>query len=241
MPEIAGACPCGDVCAVCHPAYQAGGAVSLAPSPAAGGVVIGAGDAYARQSFYSCESVYPTFNTWTRYPFAQEVPEVAMSQAQQREAAREAERQQEAYARMCAEQERLRTEARHRAEGMLLRWLSPEQARDYREHQRFDVTGSDGSRWRILCQGQTGNVQLLDNRGNWTYLYCAHPRGLPDPAAWLAQAMAVAHDAAGFIRVANVYSTAVRTLAGDAPEPEPPPGGWRLFTALQGIRPSWRG
>jgi hypothetical protein len=244
MPIIPAACPCGDVCAVCHPAYQAGGTVRLISSPP-GGVISGAGGysaggrggagdgGYARRPWRLYGTTYPSFSTW--YSIGREVPEVVISQAQARETAREAERQQAEYARICAEQDLLRAAAREQAEELLLRWLSPEQERDYRERGRFDVTGSDGRRWRILCQGQVGNVQLLDDRGEWAVQYCAHPRGLPDPAAWLAQAMAVAHNAAAFIAVANVYSTASREAPATAERITF--GGFEgLAAALRGLR-----
>jgi hypothetical protein len=132
-------------------------------------------------------------------PVVPEDPEVAAVRVRaERERTR---RREEEYARVRAE----RDAAQARAEQLLLRWLSPGQEYDYRNNGRFDVAGSDGRRWRILCCGQTGNVQLLDQDGGWTHAYCAHPRGLPDPDAWLAQAMAIAHDAPGFLAIANLH------------------------------------
>lgn len=111
--------------------------------------------------------------------------------------------------RIRAADERRRTERRalfSRAEELLLRWLSDDQRRDYRDHRRFDVAGSDGRRWRIECAGQSGNVQVLGSDGEWVLKMCAHPpRGLPDPDAWLGQALAIMHDAASFTAVANVH------------------------------------
>jgi hypothetical protein len=235
MPEIQGACPCGATCAACQPADYAGGgggaggAIPLIPAP-------------PFPSLYSMTDVFQELaygyaaQPYRFYRIGSEVPEAAVSQAQQREM----ERQQEEYARAAAEQARARTEAWERAERLLLRWLSPGQARDYRERGWFDVAGSDGHRWRIVCQGQTGNVQLLNARGEWTHAYCAHPRGrLPDPAGWLAQAMAIAHDAAGFRRIANVYSTA-RAAEETACVTEPAPAAQaRMLAALRNIRPGW--
>jgi hypothetical protein len=192
MPVI----PCGDAaCIVCRPGGGAGGVVPVPPA-----AEISGGSGYTRGPFYPYGAIYPGYSTW--FAVAREAPAVTVSQARQREVAR----QQEEYAKALAEQARLRAEAQEKTEGLLLRWLSPGQASTYREHQYFDVTGSDGRRYRILCQGQTGNVHLLDDCGRWTLAYCAHPRGLPDPVAWLTQAMAVVHDAEGFMRVANVYS-----------------------------------
>ena len=226
MPEIT--CPCGGGCVVCRPADRAGGTAPEFAFPVAPSWPL------RLIPFPPYETVYPSYASW--YRIGREVPEAATVQVLTREVAREAERQQEAYARACAEQARTRTEVRDRAEQTLLRWLSPEQERDYREHQRFDVAGSDGRLWRILCQGQTGNVHLLDGQGEWTHAYCAHPRGLPDPAAWLAQAMAIAHDAAGFVRTANVYSThAPREARDTAATWQPGP----FSAVLRGIRPGW--
>jgi hypothetical protein len=235
MPEIPGGCPHGTACFICHGAGDSGDSMSLVSSSAGGETSGGSG--YTRRSFYPYGTIYPGFSTW--FSVAREVPEVVAVQAAAREVAREAARQQEEWARAAAEQAQARTVARAQAEDLLLRWLSPEQERDYRERQRFDVTGSDGRRWRILCQGQTGNVQLLDDQGEWAVQYCAHPRGLPDPAAWLAQAMAVAHDAASFIRVANVYGTSVRTAENpQAAEPAVvfAEQAWNLGAMLRGIR-----
>lgn len=112
----------------------------------------------------------------------------------------------EEYARACAEVASARALARERSEQVLLRWLSPEQQADYQATRSFEVAGSDGGRWQIVCEGQTGNVRALDADGVWTHAFCGHPRSLPDPEAWLAQAMAVAHDAPGFVAAANLYN-----------------------------------
>jgi hypothetical protein len=189
MPESPGRCPYD--CDICQPlasgtGYAAGGA--------------------ARWPLQLPGVQDMTDWTISWHPAGAGVPEVGGHQALEREAAR---RQAEecAMARARAREERARAIAQEEGEQLLLDWLSPAQQRDYRERRQFDVTGSDGSGWRILCQGRTGNVQHLDRRGEWTRLYCAHPRGLPDPLTWLAQAMALAHDAPGFLRTANVYGT----------------------------------
>jgi hypothetical protein len=129
-------------------------------------------------------------------------PGRALSQ-DDRELAREAaERIRDAQERRRAERQALF----NRAEELLLRWLSDGQRRDYRDHRWFDVAGSDGRRWRIECAGQSGNVQVLGGDGEWVLKMCAHPpRGLPDPDAWLGQALAITHDAASFAAVANVH------------------------------------
>jgi hypothetical protein len=169
---------------------------------------------YTGQAYgWSWTSYAPGAIFWPR-------PEAAwphISQARQEEMAR----QEQEYARARAGLRRAYDEAWAQAERTLLRWLSPGQARDYRERRQFDLTGGDGCQWRILCQGQTGNVERLVPEvvdGTESILqYCAHPRGLPDPAAWLAQAMAVAHDVTRFMAVANVYSSRPATAADPRP------------------------
>lgn len=123
----------------------------------------------------------------------------------------------EAAARFRAADSRRREERRAlhaRAEELLLRWLSDDQRRDYRDHRRFDLTGSDGRRWRIVCRGQSGNVEVLGAGGEWVLRLCAHPPGgLPDPDAWLGQALAIVTNAAEFEAIANVHEDR-RELAG---------------------------
>jgi hypothetical protein len=200
MPEIASQCR-GD-CAACRASrYTAGYTAAAWPYR----------DPYV---FYDPGQVLG----W--YQIGADVPVTDAAAARDRaRAAEAAQRQAEAYAAACAEQDRERAAAREKAERILLGWLSPAQQDSYREKRYFDVTGSDGRQWRIICQGQTGNVQRLDDRGVWVQSWCAHPRGLPDPVAWLTQAMAVAHDAAGFLKTANLYSTNHNVADQGAGEP----------------------
>jgi hypothetical protein len=218
MPEIPGGCGDGR-CLACRLEAASGYAGAdggsagwpiQAPAVGVGSLVFGGAAA-------------GPFGRWTVdwYPIGTGVPEVDGAHARERE--RAAERQAEAYAEACAELDRERAAARARAEQILLDWLSLQQQDDYRKRQQFDVTGSDGRRWRILCQGQTGNVQRLDDRGEWTHAWCGHPRGLPDPVAWLTQAMAVAHDAIGFMKTANLYGTRQVEPPPLAADPEPVP------------------
>jgi hypothetical protein len=238
MPGIQG--NCGDYrCLVCHPggvsgyAGAGGGSAGwpiLAPAAAGGSLMFG-------------DMVAGLAGGWTVdwCPAGTGVPEVDGAHARERERAAEAaQRQAEAYAAAMAEQDRERAAARARAEQILLGWLSLQQQDDYRERQQFDVTGSDGRRWRILCQGQSGNVQRLDDRGEWTHAWCGHPRGLPDPVAWLTQAMAVAHDAVGFMKTANLYGTRQVEPPPLAADPEPVPEMMPEAAVARSLWNAWR-
>jgi hypothetical protein len=175
------------------------------------------------------------------YQIGADVPVTDAAAARDRaRAAEAAQRQAEAYAAACAEQDRERAAARARAEQILLDWLSPQQQDDYRKRQQFDVAGSDGCRWRILCQGQTGNVRRLDDRGEWTHAWCGHPRGLPDPVAWLTQAMAVAHDAVSFMKTANLYGTRQVEIPALAADPEPVPEMMPEAAVARSLWNAWR-
>jgi hypothetical protein len=115
--------------------------------------------------------------------------------------------QNTAEARRRAEEIReLEAECRREWETSLVllnRILTAEQATQLRNTGGFDQVSSTGRRWRIQACGQVGNVLLLGDDGQTAAVFCAHPRGVPDPAAWLAQARALAVDEAGFLAVAN--------------------------------------
>lgn len=155
----------------------------------------------------------------------------------------QARRDREEATRVWREQSRAADTARRaafeRAEVLLLDWLTPGQAADYREHKRFDLVSSSGRWWRVNCGGgHAGNVQLLDEAGRWVATYCAHPPGgLPDPDAWLAQRLSLLTDEAGFLRVANCHgyeNARYRAPArGGVPEPLQVTGQrMRLFTRM---------
>jgi len=96
--------------------------------------------------------------------------------------------------------------ARRRAVELLESWLTPGQLADFREHRRFEVVSDTGTRWRINCSGQAGNVERLDEAGEWESTWCAHPPGgLPDADAWLAQRLILQTDEAAFLAVANCH------------------------------------
>jgi hypothetical protein len=84
--------------------------------------------------------------------------------------------------------------------------LTPEQLADFDEHSYFYVRGSAGRRYRIRCDGYTGNVDLVDERGNTIIQMCAHPVGLPDADAWISQKLTLEVQEESFLTIANAWS-----------------------------------
>jgi hypothetical protein len=109
---------------------------------------------------------------------------------------------------------RQRSAARARARVLLDEFLTEEQKAELEHHGRFHVIGSRGRRYCIRATGQSGNVDLLSDRGEVQATLCAHPRGsLPDGDAWLMQMMEIRHDEDQFLRVANVHRGRLPALA----------------------------
>jgi hypothetical protein len=102
--------------------------------------------------------------------------------------------------------------ARNKARELLLICLDEQQRRDYEERHCFTIVSDTGRRWRIKThQGQSGNVELLDEDGAAIARYCAHPpEYLPDGDAWLAQKLTLEADEDTFLRVANVQWLRIR-------------------------------
>jgi hypothetical protein len=68
-------------------------------------------------------------------------------------------------------------QAEERALALLLSWLSPEQACQYKSRQHFEVIGSDtGTRYRIR-HGQMANIDQLDSAGKRVCKWCFVPAG----------------------------------------------------------------
>lgn len=113
----------------------------------------------------------------------------------------------------AAHDRRLREEREHRqaactrARVLLGEFLDDEQKAELERHGRFHVTGSKGRRYCIRTNGgQSGNVDLLDDKGGVQARLCAHPRNyLPDGDAWLMQMIEIRHDEDHFLRTANVH------------------------------------
>jgi hypothetical protein len=143
------------------------------------------------------------------------VVDQAAAQAEvERVALAAAEHREQAVREFAAAQER-RAAVQVRARSLLESLLSEEQRNSLRHHGRFQVTGSRGRRYCINANGQSGNVDLLDDAGGIMGKFCAHPAGyLPDPDAWAAQLLALMTDEEAFLRVANLHW-------GHRPVPQP--------------------
>ena len=112
------------------------------------------------------------------------------------------------------------SEARERAQKLFLETLSTKNREIYQKEKSVYVTGSRGNRFKIICQGQSGNVHWLGEDGETLGQLCAHPwesRGdgrigslLPDPDAWTAQLLSIKHDEEAWVRTAH-------TLGGRKP------------------------
>jgi hypothetical protein len=91
-----------------------------------------------------------------------------------------------------AERPRVSSQAEEKALALLLSWLSPEQAWQYKSQQQFEVIGSDtGTRYRIR-HGQMANIDQLDCAGKRVCKWCFIPAGsLPTGDCMLAQKIAL--------------------------------------------------
>lgn len=113
------------------------------------------------------------------------------------------EEQEEQQARI-AEARQAKLDAKQRSLELLLSLLSEDQLAEYNERSYFTVEGSSGRTYKIVCEGQTGNVQWWAD-GAFRANFCAHPGGdVPDPDAWLAQKLALEADDEAFLLVANI-------------------------------------
>lgn len=143
---------------------------------------------------------YIANNEPVRYTWSDE-PEPTQEEQEERD--RRARERRERVQREGQEREAAET----RAETFLLSFLSEEQRASYRDNQRFEVVGSVGGRYRIR-QGMVGNIDWLDENGQFGGSLCCHPSGgyLPRADIMLAQMLALTTDEVGFVRLANRYS-----------------------------------
>jgi len=94
--------------------------------------------------------------------------------------------------------------ASREATAVLRRFMTADQRREFDLYGRFHVTGSEGRPWLIEGNGQVGNLILLDANDSMVAAFCAHPSGgVVDPAAWLAQMLALQNDEEDVINKAN--------------------------------------
>lgn len=117
----------------------------------------------------------------------------------------EAEALAERYRQQASKEKRLREEAEAKAEALLLRHLTPEQAHDYRRNRAFTVCSRRGSRYRISCDRISGNIVLLDSKGERVQRYCAHAPhdSMVGADHFLAQALNLRFNEDEFLLVAN--------------------------------------
>ncbi|MFI0481716.1 hypothetical protein [Actinomadura sp. 9N215] len=96
-----------------------------------------------------------------------------------------------------------------KARRILLDLLDDENRQRLKQHNRVEITGSNGGRF-LVAVGYSGNVYRLDARGGILQSYCAHPymmlrdaTELPYEVAMISQILAIRADETGFLRVAN--------------------------------------
>jgi len=146
-----------------------------------------------------------------------------LADGQQRDAdacaLRERARQAAAEAAYQRTEARLAYKAGQRAaRARLEKWLTPEQQHDLIMDGVFRVPVPSGNRWAIHATvPAVGNVRLRAINSTAPFaaarapaflgFYCAHPRQYTHAEdAWLAQALTLKHDEAGFLSAANYYS-----------------------------------
>jgi hypothetical protein len=71
-------------------------------------------------------------------------------------------------ARLCVEQ---------RGQDLLIQWLSPRQARQYRASKSFEVVGSDTGKLYRIHRGAAMNVEELTDAGRVARRWCFAPEG----------------------------------------------------------------
>jgi hypothetical protein len=120
---------------------------------------------------------------------------------------RESERRmQEQYRREAAERQAREARAASRALRILKSVLSPEQARQFDEHQFFEVQAQNGTVRYLLARGRSANVYRLDAEGKPVKRFCVHPGiACPDEDTLLAQKLLLETNPAEFERLANVH------------------------------------
>lgn len=114
------------------------------------------------------------------------------------------EREAEA-ARVLKLAEEQRQQAKRRAEAFLLAHLTDEQERAWKENRAIFVTSQSGKRYR-LKDGHGGNMEELGPDGRAVRGFCVHVGSqIPSPDNVLAQKLALEHDEAGLLRLANSW------------------------------------
>lgn len=139
--------------------------------------------------------------------------------AAQRERIRVAQAEQERRERERVEQQEA---AAQRARETLRFVLTRDELARYDADNVLEIVASDGQHYRIGQHGYAGNVYLLDDHGCQIAAYCCHPNmwvrddddrsvgRMPTEDAWIAQILALRHDADDFTRTANVSTRPCR-------------------------------
>jgi len=104
------------------------------------------------------------------------------------------------------------TAAKEKAKALLFRFLDEENQCRYENEGRIYFHGSNGQRYRLSNECATGNVCMINEAGNVTARFCAHPDtrdengwALPIEDILLAQMFLIQNDAEEFHRIANPY------------------------------------
>jgi hypothetical protein len=125
----------------------------------------------------------------------------------ERDRATAAARNHEAVARRVQELEREhREQAEHRARGLLLDHLTPEQRETYERDRWFIVEGESKTRYRVRDLGHmVANVEMLNENNTVRHRLCAHvPMGrVPMGDQLLAQKIMLECSEPDFLRIAN--------------------------------------
>lgn len=146
---------------------------------------------------------YITDNVWTNWNDLYTSSGSASNQYVYYPNAEDERRLREQYRR---ENEERQVRAASRALRILKSVLSPEQARQYDEHQFFEVLAKNGTVRYILARGRSANVYRLDAEGKPVKRFCVHPGiACPDEDTLLAQKLLLETNPAEFERLANVH------------------------------------
>jgi hypothetical protein len=118
------------------------------------------------------------------------------------------ETEKQRIARTAAQEEFLkkREAAEHKAEDLLLMFLTDDQKNQYKEKGYIEINSDKQNKFRIR-KGWSKNVEKLDASGKPECIYCIHPGILvPTCDNMLAQKLMLETDEIGFISKANKWS-----------------------------------
>ncbi len=159
------------------------------------------GSAYAPIADYAnVNQIWGNWNAANAGLYANDLQGLAGIGAAQRDAAYEARLARELEGLKVAQL--LRDEADKKAEALLLRHLSEEQRKTWRESRYFELIAK-GGRYR-LYKGWAGNVARIGADNRETDRYCIHPALMvPEADNLLAQKLMLEMEEERFLKVAN--------------------------------------